>query len=605
MSRAAPRAPQAPSRVARRGVRARRGSSSRAHPSRRAFAAAAAAAEANPATPEANLLAWARADGLWLSDKVVVGAPAAGAPRGLIAASAIAEGEDVILLPNECTAFDASYATARGSGDVLAAALADAVDAYASAPRRGGDVTDEIALALFVALAARHPDRTPFGAYVEALPREIPASPIFFPDSLLRDLLPALPLAFVDDVDAARLELDATWDVAAAVMDHVAPAEPELGVDEFARAWMAIRSRAIAFSVARRPSDEVDEDAAAAAAAASRRCAVPVVDLMNHACEAAPGDPSSVASYPGPAVRIETRDGAVAWVATRRVEKGEDVRWSYGAETSNETLWLWYGFVPDPPTHRGATATVQIPETTLRGALDAVAKDDDAGRRAARVNLLVRAGAFSSRRRRPRRTRESSRSSPAAAAARGDEPESFGTDEGGSERALRFDLRVGERPVALAGVAGLMCCSPEEAEAIDAVLAASFGGCVMDGFDDEEEEEGGEGPVARVDDAGRVKVRLAPESRRRAGKYVAFVLDQLEGIACGEDVGGDEGGGGGGGGDAAAGAARRRDAFASARRLREGARAAFAHARANLDDETLLREGEWIDEAVARALAPY
>ena len=627
MSRAAPRAPQAPSRVARRGVRARRGSSSRAHPSRRAFAAAAAAAEAKPATPEANLLAWARADGLWLSDKVVVGAPAAGAPRGLIAASAIAEGEDVILLPNECTAFDASYATARGSGDVLAAALADAVDAYASAPRRGGDVTDEIALALFVALAARHPDRTPFGAYVEALPREIPASPIFFPDRLLRDLLPALPLAFVDDVDAARLELDATWDVAAAVMDHVAPAEPELGVDEFARAWMAIRSRAIAFSVARRPSSSAAAAsasssatssssspppvaaAAAAAAAASRRCAVPVVDLMNHACEAAPGDPSSVASYPGPAVRIETRDGAVAWVATRRVEKGEDVRWSYGAETSNETLWLWYGFVPDPPTHRGATATVQIPETTLRGALDAVAKDDDAGRRAARLNLLVRAGAFSSRRRRPRRTRESSRSSPAAAAARGDEPESFGTEEGGSERALRFDLRVGERPVALAGVAGLMCCSPEEAEAIDAVLAASFGGCVMDGFDDEEEEEGrgeGSGPVARVDDAGRVKVRLAPESRRRAGKYVAFVLDQLEGIACGEDVGGDEGGGGGGrDGDAAAGAARRRDAFAGARRLREGARAAFAHARANLDDETLLREGEWIDEAVARALAPY
>ena len=511
MSRAAPRAPQAPSRVARRGVRARRGSSSRAHPSRRAFAAAAAA-EANLATPEANLLAWARADGLWLSDKVIVGAPAAGAPRGLIAASAIAEGEDVILLPNECTAFDASYATARGSGDVLAAALADAVDAYASAPRRGGDVTDEIALALFVALAARHPDRTPFGAYVEALPREISASPIFFPDSLLRDLLPALPLAFVDDVDAARLELDATWDVAAAVMDHVAPAEPELGVDEFARAWMAIRSRAIAFSVARRPSSSAAASAAssasssssspppvaaaaaaATAAAASRRCAVPVVDLMNHACEAAPGDPSSVASYPGPAVRIETRDGAVAWVATRRVEKGEDVRWSYGAETSNETLWLWYGFVPDPPTHRGATATVQIPETTLRGALDAVAKDDDAGRRAARVNLLVRAGAFSSRRRRPRRTRASSRSSPAAAAAGGDEPESFGTDEGGSERALRFDLRVGERPVALAGVAGLMCCSPEEAEAIEAVLAASFGGCVMDGFDDEEEEEGGGG----------------------------------------------------------------------------------------------------------------
>ena len=269
MSRAAPRAPQAPSRVrASRRSRAPGLVVARAPLPTRAFAAAAAA-EANLATPEANLLAWARADGLWLSDKVIVGAPAAGAPRGLIAASAIAEGEDVILLPNECTAFDASYATARGSGDVLAAALADAVDAYASAPRRGGDVTDEIALALFVALAARHPDRTPFGAYVEALPREISASPIFFPDSLLRDLLPALPLAFVDDVDAARLELDATWDVAAAVMDHVAPAEPELGVDEFARAWMAIRSRAIAFSVARRPSSSAAASAASSASSSS------------------------------------------------------------------------------------------------------------------------------------------------------------------------------------------------------------------------------------------------------------------------------------------------------------------------------------------------
>ena len=140
---------------------------------------------------------------------------------------------------------------------------------------------------------------------------------------------------------------------------------------------------------------------------------------------------------------------------------------------------------------------------------------------------------------------------------------------------------MGERPVALAGVAGLMCCSPEEAEAIEAVLAASFGGCVMDGFDEEEEEEGGEGSgaVARVDDAGRVKVRLAPESRRRAGKYVAFVLDQLEGIACGEDVGGDEEGGGGGGGDAAAGGGRgggtrsRRAAAARARARRSRKRA--------------------------------
>ena len=187
-----------------------------------------------------------------------------------------------------------------------------------------------------------------------ALPREI-AKPHLPPQPPARPP-PRAPLAFVDDVDAARLELDATWDVAAAVMDHVAPAEPDLGVDEFAGVD-GDPLEGDRLSVARRPSSRRQRRrrpqrprrlvapgraaaAAAAAAAASRRCAVPVVDLMNHAC----GAPATLERRRIPARRFESRrDGAVAWVATRRVEKGEDVRWSYGAETSNETLWLWYG----------------------------------------------------------------------------------------------------------------------------------------------------------------------------------------------------------------------------------------------------------------------
>ena len=35
-----------------------------------------------------------------------------------------------------------------------------------------------------------------------------------------------------------------------------------------------------------------------------------------------------------------------------------------------------------------------------------------------------------------------------------------------------------------------------------------------------------------MDMSGRLKVRLCQESRRRAGRYAAFILDQVEPMAC-------------------------------------------------------------------------
>ena len=132
--------------------------------------------------------------------------------------------------------------------------LRDAIAAYESSPSRGGDVTPEVSLALLIALARRHPERTPFGPYAAALPADPPPSPIFFPDEKLEALLPYLPLSLVDDIDAARQEMYTLWDVATAVMERVkVDGEPAaaLGVDEFAWAWMMIRSRAVTFRVRR------------------------------------------------------------------------------------------------------------------------------------------------------------------------------------------------------------------------------------------------------------------------------------------------------------------------------------------------------------------
>ena len=126
-----------------------------------------------------------------------------------------------------------------------------------------------------------------------------------FTDATTSALLEILPLSLVDAIDRARSDLYQLWDVAAAVMDLVVvpgadplltssssssssssvsastatPTESELTVDEFFAAWMAIRSRAITFRVLRGDDGVVD----------ARRCMVPVVDFMNHACAPPPG----------------------------------------------------------------------------------------------------------------------------------------------------------------------------------------------------------------------------------------------------------------------------------------------------------------------------
>jgi hypothetical protein len=128
----------------------------------------------------AGLLGWAASDALRLSPKVTVGTTPSGGSRGLVVTldaegGGIKAGEEVILLPNSCTAFNAD--SAREDTDT---GLRDAIAAYEATPNRGGDVTPEIALSLFTVLAARHPDKSPFGAYVRALPRDPPTTPLMF-----------------------------------------------------------------------------------------------------------------------------------------------------------------------------------------------------------------------------------------------------------------------------------------------------------------------------------------------------------------------------------------------------------------------------------------
>ena len=544
------------------------------------------------------LLRWAAGDGVRLSPKVTAGSPTVGGSRGLVALEPIDAGEDLIVLPNSCTCFDATFA--RGDRQL---GIADAVAAYEAAPDRGGDVTDEVALTLLVILARRHPDATPFGPYALALPRDPPDTPLLFPDERLRAVVPILPLALVDAVDDARQELFQLWDVAAAVIDRVVfpggegtPAgtpEPPLDVDEFAFAWLAVRSRAITFTV-RRADGGVD----------ARRCMVPVVDLMNHACAPAPATASTEeasaegahrGAHSGPAAREERREDAVAWVADRPVPAGAEVTWTYG-HLSNESLWLWYGFVPDPPVHAGTSVTFHLPAGAFRGGLASVASSDDSRAAVAREDLLVRAGVF-------------------------DRPRRGGAPDDADQRALAFELRLGDAPRVLAGIAGLMCCAPEEAIAIADAVANSFGGCVMD----EEEEEDDEGATARVDASGRVRVRLLPESRRRAGRYVAYVLAQVEPVVLASDETGDGTGDGATGdgatGDGATGDGATGDGVtgdgngndigadagtrAAAARVRAGAERTFRSLDDSLTDDALLTGGEWIDEAVSKILVAY
>ena len=568
-----------------------------------------AAADADEAA--AALVAWATADGLRLSPKVAVGAPSPGAPRGLVATRDIAPGETVLTLPASCTAFDAAAARADET-----LGLGAGIAAYESAPRatRGADVSEETALALFVALARRHPSRTPFGTYVDALPAALPSSPLFLDDAAFRRAMPAMPLSLVDAADDARADLFLAWDVAAAVVDAV-PGEVALGLEEFQWAWASVRSRAITFRVAQREGagsgdvavsgnaaetwslerQTLENDRANEADAekekegfrvASRRCLVPVVDMMNHACAAFEGSAASEAAFPGPAVTaapmMNREEDAVAWRAARSVKKGEEVTWTYGADLTNEHLWLHYGFVPDPPVHAGCAVTFSFPAHALLDGIRAVASEDDEATSLKRFALLEKCGlglGCSSSSGVPGVPGDAS-SPDVSRSASGD----AGKESGEGEREIAhvaFTVTLGERPGALAGIAGVACCAPEEARAMhEGVFSSSS---------TKEKAE---------TKSNRACVSLCPESRRRAGRYVAFLLGRVAPTATGGDVeAGEE--------DVPMHETARAEAetaLAAATRAREGARATFRWLEPALENEALLEEGAWIEDAVAAAV---
>ena len=558
-----------------------------------------AAADADEAA--AALVAWATADGLRLSPKVAVGAPSPGAPRGLVATRDIAPGETVLTLPASCTAFDAAAARADNT-----LGLGAAIAAYESAPRatRGADVSEETALALFVALARRHPSRTNFGLYVEALPAALPDSPLFMDEATFRSAAPAMPLSLVEAADDARADLFLAWDVAAAVFDFV-PGEPELGLEEFQWAWASVRSRAITFRVAQREGagsgdgsgDEsgnaaetwslerrsLEKDRANEADAsrkvASRRCLVPVVDMMNHACAAFEGSAASEAAFPGPAVTaaptMNREENAVAWRAARSVKKGEEVTWTYGADLTNEHLWLHYGFVPDPPVHAGCAVTFSFPAHALLDGIRVVASEDDEATSLKRFALLEKCGLA------------------ASSGLPGDSPSpdvsypaSGDAHRGEGEREIAhvaFTVTLGERPGALAGIAGVACCAPEEARAMhEGVFSSSS---------TKEKAE---------TKSNRACVSLCPESRRRAGRYVAFLLARVAPTATGGDV--EAGAEDVPMRETEAARAEAETALAAATRAREGARATFRWLEPALENEALLEDGAWIENAVAAAV---
>ena len=564
----------------------------------------------------AALVAWATADGLRLSPKVAVGAPFPGAPRGLVATQDIEAGETVLTLPASCTAFDAKAARADNT-----LGLGAGIAAYESAPRatRGADVSEETALALFVALARRHPSRTNFGAYVEALPKTLPESPLFMDEATFRSAAPAMPLSLVEAADDARADLFLAWDVAAAVFDLV-PGEPELGLEEFQWAWASVRSRAITFRVARRGANErrgdvgdvdggFEEDsftksvasatqtaralkknaetsASASRHAEARRCLVPVVDMMNHACAAFPGSKASNAAFPGPAVTAAPAEDGVFWRAARFLKKGDEVTWTYGAELSNEHLWLHYGFVPDPPVHLGCAVTFSFPANALIDGIRAVAAEDDEATLQKRFALLERCGlvdvdgvlsadfATSTAENSFRREEE----------LEGKKHEDVGEREG--DVAVQFTVTLGELPSALAGIAGVACCAPEEVRAMH------------EGVFSRPPTPPARGVGKTELEISRDCVSLCPESRRRAGRYVAFLLARVAPTATGGDVAACDTGGT----DDTESSPAKAAALAAATRAREGARAAFTWLEPVLENEALLEDGAWIEDAVAAAV---
>ena len=148
-------------------------------------------------------------------------------------------------------------------------------------------------------------------------------------------------------------------------------------------------------------------------------------------------------------------------------------------------------------------------------------------------------------------------------------------------------MTLGERPGALAGIAGVACCAPEEARAMH--------DCVFPGGSSAKEKA-----TSNVTKSNRACVSLRPESRRRAGRYVAFLLARVAPTATGGDVeAGEE--------ECPmreteAARAEAETALAAATRAREGARATFRWLEPALENDALLEDGAWIEDAVAAAV---
>lgn len=256
-------------------------------------------------------------------------------------------------------------------------------------------------------------------------------------------------------------------------------------------------------------------------------------------CDILNHSPTSAVS--GPNVRIESTDSGAKWVTTRDIAAGEALRWTYG-ELSNEEMWLWYGFVPSDPVHDDCSVVFNLPDAVFSNGLSAVAKDDKAETAALRRELLTRAGAL-------------------------------GLNEG---EELSFVISMRALPTVLGGIAGIMCCEADEVVSIAASAVISTNG-------------GGDGEL----------FQLRPESRRRAGRYVAWLLNQVESFVCGatdEEVEEYER-------TAAAVGGEHEERFRIAKAIRVGARATFASTQRALTEDELLANGSWIDDATKKLVA--
>ena len=434
---------------------------------------------------------------------------------GVVARRDIPRETRVLERALDAPAYDAEYARADdGFG------LASALKRHESEVQRR--VSDDVAMGLMLAFAARHPERSPLGAYARALPRDAARTPALCDDDELEALVPMLSLHLVDQIDIARREFALAYDDARAVVREM-ESEVELAEDEFAWAWSMVRSRAITFAVRQAASGEV----------VRKRCLVPVCDILNHS-------PSSATN--GPNVRIEATASGSSWVTTRDVAAGDALRWTYG-ELSNEEMWLWYGFVPSNPVHDDCSVVFNLPDAVFLNGLNAVAKDDRAETGALRRELLKRAGAL-------------------------------GLNEG---EELSFVINMRGPPTVLGGIAGIMCCDADEVVAIAAsTVISANGGVDGDLFE------------------------LKPESRRRAGRYVAWLLTQVEAFVCGATdaeveeyertalaVGGEH-----------------EERFKITKALRAGAKATFSAMQRQLAEDVLLSpRGAWIDDATKRLVA--